>query len=226
MVTSALWSDVDGDGWPDLLVTLEWGNVSVFITTRARALKTGLRIGICRRRTGWWTSIAAADFNGDGRPDYVVGNVGLNTPYHAEPQHPALLFSGDFRGDGSTQLIEASYEGDRLYPLRIVRDVGAVIPSVLKRYPRFDLYGRATLGEIFGRTSWPRPGASPRQSSERLFLSQPDGTYRFEPCPELRKSRRCRAWPPGISMATATRTFMPCRTPTRRSSTSPLRRRP
>ncbi len=29
MVTSALWSDVDGDGWPDLLLTLEWGHREV-----------------------------------------------------------------------------------------------------------------------------------------------------------------------------------------------------
>ena len=56
--------------------------------------------------------------NGDGRPDYVVGNVGLNTQYRASPQHPALLFAGDFKGDGSSQLIEAYYEGDRLYPWR------------------------------------------------------------------------------------------------------------
>jgi hypothetical protein len=187
MVTSALWSDVDGDGWPDLLVTLEWGNVKCFHNNQGKGFEDWTeKAGFAAAGTGWWTSIAAADFNGDGRPDYIVGNVGLNTPYHAEPQHPALLFSGDFRGDGSTQLIEASYEGDRLYPLRIVRDVGAVIPSVLKRYPRFDLYGRATLGEIFGEDKLAaarRFAATEFRSG--VFLSQPDGTYRFEPLPRI-----------------------------------------
>ena len=27
MVTSALWSDADGDGWLDLIIALEWGGV-------------------------------------------------------------------------------------------------------------------------------------------------------------------------------------------------------
>ncbi len=41
MVTSALWSDVDGDGWPDLLVTHDWGNVKYFHNIRERASRIG-----------------------------------------------------------------------------------------------------------------------------------------------------------------------------------------
>jgi hypothetical protein len=187
MVTSALWTDVDGDGWPDLLLTLEWGNVKYFHNNRGKGFEDWTeKAGFAAAGTGWWTSIAAADFNGDGRPDYVVGNVGLNTQYHADPQHPALLFSGDFRGNGSTQLIEAYYEGDRLYPWRTLRDLGAVIPSILKRYPRFDNYAPATLGEILGTdklAAAQRLAATEFRSG--VFLSQPDGTYRFEPLPRI-----------------------------------------
>ena len=147
MVTAALWSDVDGDGWPDLLLTLEWGDVKYFHNDQGKGFEDWTeRAGFAAAGTGWWTSLATADFNGDGRPDYVVGNVGLNTQYHADAAHPALLFSGDFKGDGSSQLIEAYYEGDRLYPWRARRDLGAVFPSLLKRYPRNDIYARATLG--------------------------------------------------------------------------------
>ena len=187
MVTSALWTDVDGDGWPDLLLALEWGNVRYFHNHQGRGFEDWTeRAGFGSAGTGWWTSIAAADFNCDGRLDYVVGNVGLNTQYHADPVHPALLFSGEFAGGASTQLIEAYYEGDKLYPWRTNRALGSVIPSVLKRYKSTESYAHATLGEILGedRLAKARRFAATELRSG-VFLSQPDGTYKFEPLPRL-----------------------------------------
>ena len=188
MVTSALWTDVDGDGWVDLLLTLEWGNVKYFHNNQGRGLEDWTeKAGFAAAGTGWWTSIAAADFNGDGQPDYVVGNVGLNTQYHADPAHPALLFYGDFKGESEEpQIVEAYYEGERLFPWRNRTDLGASIPSVLKRFPRSNSYARATLGEILGSD---RLAAAQRFAATELrsgvFLSQPGGTYRFEPLPRV-----------------------------------------
>ena len=187
MVTGALWSDVDGDGWPDLLVTLEWGSVRYFHNNKGQGFEDWTeKAGFAAAGTGWWTSIASADFNGDGRPDFVVGNVGLNTQYHADRTHPALLFSGDFRGDHGSELVEAYYEGDTLYPWRSRKILGASIPSILKRFTRTEPYARATLGEILGED---RLARAKRYAATELrsgvFLSQPDGTYRFEPLPRI-----------------------------------------
>ncbi len=83
-------------------------------------------------------------------------------------------------------MIEAYYEGDALYPWRTRRDLGAAIPSILKRYPRNDSYARATLGEILGadRLAAARKFAATELRSG-VFMSQPDGTYRFEPLPRI-----------------------------------------
>lgn len=187
LVTSALWTDVDGDGWIDLLVALEWGGVRFWRN------EAGLRFedrsesaGFSAAGTGWWTALATADFNGDGRMDYVAGNVGLNTQYRATPGRPALLFHGRFDGNSPPQLVEAYYEGDRLFPRRVRKELGAGIRSVLKRFPKQDAYARATLGEILGED---RLAAAQRFAATELrsgvFLSQPDGRFRFEPLPRL-----------------------------------------
>ena len=115
------------------------------------------------------------------------GNVGLNTQYHADPAHPALLFSGDFKGDGSTQLIEGYYEGEKLYPWRTRRDMTAVIPLDSRNASPGPIpTRRRRLGEIFGED---KLAAAQRFAATELrsgvFLSQPDGTYRFEPLPRI-----------------------------------------
>ena len=98
------------------------------------------------------------------------------------------------KGNGSSQLItEAYYEGDRLYPWRALRDLGAVFPSLLKRYPQNENYARATLAEVFGEDKLAKVQrfAATELRSGSVFLSQPDGNgIASSRCRESRRSRR------------------------------------
>jgi len=183
LVRSALWSDVDADGWPDLLLALEWGGVCYYHNDQGRGFTDRSQAaGFAAAGTGWWTSLACADFNGDGRLDYAVGNAGLNTLY----QPPALIYAGNFKGGSSTQVVEAYLEGDKLYPRRTRKELGAQIPAILQRFPRNDAYAHATLPELVGADQL---AAARRYTATELrsgvFLSQPGGTYRFSALPRI-----------------------------------------
>jgi hypothetical protein len=83
-------------------------------------------------------------------------------------------------------LIEAYYENGKLYPWRTRRDLGEVIPGLLKRFPRNDLFARATLEEIVGAEELHQAKHWQAEEFESgVFLSQADGTYLFEPLPRL-----------------------------------------
>ncbi|HEU5079729.1 MAG TPA: FG-GAP-like repeat-containing protein [Opitutaceae bacterium] len=187
MVTSALWSDVDGDGWLDLVLTLDWGGIKYFHSEAGKSFSDQSdAAGFSAAGTGWWSSLAAADFNGDGRPDFVVGNVGLNTRYTASPDHPALIFSGVFDSSGRTQLIDAQYEANKLYPIRGLLDLAQPMPFLLKKFPTFDSYAKATLEEVFPAEQLAkaaRYAATNFQSG--ILLSDASGKYRFAPLPRI-----------------------------------------
>lgn len=147
LVTSALWSDVDGDGWLDLLLAHEWGPVEVF-HNRQGALVESRETGI-ESLSGWWNSIAAGDVDHDGDMDYAVMNAGLNTKYHASPEKPALLYYGDFEGDGRMYLVEAEFENETLFPLRGRSCSSRAMPHLENKFATFQGFAAATLEEVY-----------------------------------------------------------------------------
>jgi hypothetical protein len=186
LVTAAIWCDIDADGWPDLVIAVDWGAVRYFHNNAGRGFEDWTeRSGFASAGTGRWSALATADFNGDSRPDFVVGNLGLNTRYRASAQEPAVLFFGDF-GGGSAFGIEGYYEGGVLYPWLSRGEMEAKVAGVRRRFPRNDAYARASLGEIMGED---RLAAARRFAATQLrscvLLSQPDGRYRFEPLPRI-----------------------------------------
>ena len=137
--------------------------------------------------TGWWSALTVADVNGDGRPDLIAGNVGLNTKYAATPQAPAVLFSGDVDGSGRTAIIEAGYDTDgRLYPLRGRSKLADTFPWIRKRFPTFADFAHASVEDLFPSE---RLHAATRLAATELasgiFLQQADGRFRFSPLPRL-----------------------------------------
>jgi hypothetical protein len=150
LVTSGLWSDVDGDGWLDLLVTQEWGPVKIFMNQSGKLRDATEEAGLANR-LGWWNGIAGRDLDGDGDIDYVVTNLGRNTNYRVSTDRPAKLFYGDFTGDGKRLAIEARYdEQGRLVPARNKLETEKALPLVEAACPTFHEFASATLADLVG----------------------------------------------------------------------------
>lgn len=148
MVTGAIWSDADRDGWTDLLITTEWGAVRFLKNDSGKLVDQTETAGL-HERLGWWNGIAAGDIDSDGDIDYLVTNNGLNSKYKASPAKPELIFYGDLDGSGKPHIVEAKLENGTVLPRRGFSCSKAAMPSLGPKVGTFHNFASAALAELY-----------------------------------------------------------------------------
>ena len=184
LVNSAVWSDFDSDGWPDLLVAAEWGPISVFRNDQGRLVNATESVGL-GEQFGWWHGITAADLDGDGDMDYVVTNQGRNTKYHATAEHPHRLYYDDFDGNGTVDLVEAEYEGSVEYPVRGRSCSSRCMPFIADKFKTFHDFSLASISDIYQVQEKPRPFRELRILDSVVLWNERGSSFRIEPLPRL-----------------------------------------
>ena len=147
MITSAAWFDYDGDRRLDLVVVGEWTPVRVFHQEEGRLVERTTQVGLDGSE-GWWNSVTVADVNRDGRPDLVLGNLGLNSFITASREAPARLRLGDFAHDGKLTPILTLARGDGEHPVAGRDELTRAIPALRERFPTYASFGASTIDRI------------------------------------------------------------------------------
>ena len=148
MITDALWVDIDGDNDHDLVVIGEYMPIRIFRNNNG-TLKDETGDGPLARTHGWWNTIEAADLDNDGDMDLVAGNHGLNSRFKASADEPVRMYVNDFDENGTIEHIVCTYNGDRSYPMVLRHDLVGQIPSLKKKYLKYETYKNETLTDIF-----------------------------------------------------------------------------
>jgi hypothetical protein len=127
LVTGALWTDIDGDQWRDLIVVGEWMPISVYENLNGRLVSVTDSVGL-DETVGWWNSITSGDFDRDGDTDYVVGNLGRNALLKNAEAGPVRIHFGDFNGDDRTDPILSRYVQGTSVPVHFRNDLLRQVP--------------------------------------------------------------------------------------------------
>jgi enediyne biosynthesis protein E4 len=148
MVSDAAWADLNNDKYPELILTQDWGGILVYQNVKGKSLV----LSEIENTKGWWNRIKAADLDGDGDIDFVVGNMGRNNRILANLKNPAQLVSGDFDKNGRVdQIISCLSEDGNIYPMVLKNDLQKQIPSIKKKFIYYKDFGKKTIDEIFSK---------------------------------------------------------------------------
>ena len=148
MVTDACWTDVNGDSKPDLVIVGEWMPVTIFINEKGRLKKVK---GTLDRYKGFWNRVKAADLNGDGHMDLLVGNYGLNSKLKASLTYPLRMYLGDFDQNGTREQLLAIQKDGKYYPFLGKEELEKKLPYLKKEFLHYGEMAGKTMEEIFGQ---------------------------------------------------------------------------
>jgi hypothetical protein len=152
LVCDAIFSDFDNDGWPDLILTGEWMPVTFFKNDHGVFKNVTGNTGI-GDKFGWWNSIAAGDFSHNGKIDYIVGNVGLNTFYKASDKYPVYITAKDFDNNGSYDAFPSVFLKDQdgemqEFPANTRDDIIKQVLGMRVKYQNYKSYAVATMDSV------------------------------------------------------------------------------
>jgi enediyne biosynthesis protein E4 len=143
-VTSALWFDINKDGYKDLILTLEWGGIVAFINHHGVFTKK-----ILTDKKGWWNFVLPVDLNHDGNIDLIAGNLGLNSRLKASEEQPVRLYYNDFDDNGRKEQVLTYYLGGKEIEFANIGELEKQIPVIKKRFLSARDFAKASLADIF-----------------------------------------------------------------------------
>ncbi len=183
MVTSATWLDYDRDGKLDLIVVGEWMPVRVLRQARGRFVDRTREAGLSGSE-GWWNTVSAADLNGDGLPDLVLGNLGLNAYLTASATEPARMYVFDFFSNGTIKQIITFYKHGVSYPLATRDEMVKLMPQLRAKFPNYKAFGASRVQDIVLPEELAKaPVLNARTFATSVAIAGANGTFALKPLP-------------------------------------------
>jgi hypothetical protein len=189
MVTDAVWSDYDGDGWEDLLVSREWNSIIILKNINGKELVPQTIPGF-EDHHGIWYSIASSDFDKDGDEDYFVGNLGENHRFSLSDKYPMNLYAIDLDLDGNIDPILTAYWKDQKgkiteYPVNYLDELMGQSNYFKSKVADYTSFSHASFSDLFNKNILKRLELKLFVNTTSSYIIWNEkGKFRWEKLPE------------------------------------------
>ncbi|REL24650.1 hypothetical protein DYD21_17465 [Rhodohalobacter sp. SW132] len=183
MVTGAVFTDYNNNGWPDLLISTEWGSLKLFENDQGQFRDVTSEVGL-DNYLGWWNGLATGDFTGNGLPDIIATNWGTNSRYEIVEDHPMRMYYGHIDGGSSLDIIQANYnpEMQDYVPLRRLNFYSGFRP-MYSNINSYQDYAESTLEEILGAMIQITPYKEINTLESMVFINNDGQNFEAHPLP-------------------------------------------
>jgi enediyne biosynthesis protein E4 len=150
MVKTAIWTDLNADKSPELVLAGEWMPVKVFEYKKGKLKDQSSAYGL-QQTEGWWSKLVADDIDGDGDIDLLAGNLGENYKFKASVQKPFEVWAKDFDGNGTNDIFLARHLSDNtIVPIRGRECTSQQCPMIAQKFPTYLSFAESDLVGILG----------------------------------------------------------------------------
>ena len=139
MVNDAKWKDLDNDGKPELILVGDWMPIKVFSYKEEGFIDVSEELGLPNIR-GLFESVEIGDFNTDGKPDFALGNIGLNTSFQLDGDERINLLISDY--DENTFPDPIIFKGyfNETVPFSDKMTLKSQMPVINKLFPTYNKF--------------------------------------------------------------------------------------
>lgn len=184
IIYQAVWSDLDGDKLPELILAGEWMPITIFKNKNGKLFNATANYGL-ENTQGFWRSLALADLDEDGDLDISAGNFGLNSRYKATVNEPLRLYAKDFDNNGSIDPIMTLVQYGEELPIAYRDVIVGQLPSLKKKFLKYTPYANARVHDLYAKKEL---DASLQLSCKMLangWFEQKEGKFIFHAYPNI-----------------------------------------
>ena len=177
MLTTGALADLDGDGKNEIILAGEWMAIRIFKFQDGKLIEKTAEFGFENTR-GLWNTLHVEDVNGDGKPDILAGNQGLNSRLRTSGSSELRMILNDFDQNGALDQILAQYENQKSIPWVLKPALIRQIPTLRKQLLTYESYQNKSLEELFPEAIWANSLTLQVQILETsLWLNEGNGKF-------------------------------------------------